>query len=211
MKGSSWLVVVRAKLLAGNPNPTASAYAWQIGTPVLNLLVPKAGGHFATGCGLWINADGYIGEYFAGRHYSAPSSIVPVWGVNTNTCGTSGHPACQMPFDAHPATYGGCADNTPVCSSTVVKRLPNTITQPYQDEIVCFSTDGSNKQWRFAHTYSSVGSSDFNGAYSIGGLSQDGKFYAWTTVNGGAFGCSDGTMNCSVANRRTDVLVVKLQ
>ncbi len=210
MKGNSWLVVVRGHFLSGAYNPTASAYGWQIGTPVLNQLLPKAGGHFATGCGLWINAAGWVGEYFEGRHYSNPGSVTPLWTV-PSTCGGANQPSCRMPFDVHPATYGGCADNTPVCSSTVVKNTSNNITAPYQDEIVCFSTDGSNKHWRFAHTYSSVASNDFNGAYSIGGLSQDGKFYAWTTVNGGAFGCANGTMNCTLPNRRTDVLIVKLQ
>jgi hypothetical protein len=206
LKGGLWMVISRQTLLStGSPG---AAYAWQMGTTVVEHLVPQSTGHWTAGCGRWINSPGKVGAYYVARHYDDPSLYTELWKVPTNTCGTAGAPACTAPFESHPAMYGGCADNTPVCASTVA---PGTqISWPYQNEIVCFSTDGSNKAWRFAHTYS-YPSNNFNAAWSIGALSQDGRFYAWTTNNGGAFGCTSGTMNCTLRNRRSDVLIVKLR
>jgi hypothetical protein len=207
LKGGLWMVMTRQVLLSSAPSPGA-AYAWQMGTTVLNHLVPQSTGHWAAGCGRWINSPGMVGAYYVARHYSDPSLYSRLWTVPMNSCNTTGAPSCTAPFDSHPATYGGCADNTPLCTSTVA---PSThISWPYQNEIVCFSSDGSNQAWRFAHTYS-YPSNNFNAAWSIGALSQDGRFYAWTTNNGGAFGCANGTMNCTVRNRRSDVLIVKLR
>jgi hypothetical protein len=207
LKGGLWMVVTREALLSSTPSP-GPAYAWQIGTRVLNHLVPQSTGHWAAGCGRWVNSPGKVGAYFEARHYSEPSLYSDLWTVPTSACGTTGAPSCTAPFDSHPATYGGCADDTPLCTSTVA---PSTlISWPYQNEIVCFSSDGSNKAWRFAHTYS-YPSNNFNAAWSIGALSQDGRFYAWTTNNGGAFGCANGTMNCTLRNRRSDVLIIKLR
>jgi len=207
MKGGLWMVITRQNLLSSSPSPGVG-YAWQMGTTVLNHLVPQSTGHWAAGCGRWINSPGMFGNYFVARHYSDPSSFSKLWTVPTSTCNTAGAPSCTAPFDSHPSTYGGCADNTPVCTSTVA---PGTqISWAYQNEILCFSSDGSNKAWRFAHTYS-YPSNNFYAAWSIGALSQDGRFYAWTTNDGGAFGCANGTMNCTLKNRRSDVLIVKLR
>jgi hypothetical protein len=207
MKSGLWMVITRQTLLSSVPSPGV-AYAWQMGTTVLNHLVPQSTGHWTAGCGRWINSPGMFGNYYVVRHYSDPSAFSKLWTVPKSTCGTAGSAPCTAPFDSHPASYGGCADSTPVCSSTVA---PGTqISSPYQNEIVCFSTDGSNKAWRFAHTYS-YPSNNFYAAWSIGSLSQDGRFYAWTTNNGGAFGCANGTMNCTLKNRRSDVLIVKLR
>lgn len=210
LKGASWMVVARAQLLQGTPSG-ATAYAWQMGTTTLTKLVPQTGGHWAAGCGLWFNDPGMVGAYYLARPFSNPSTLDPIWTVPLSTCGTAGNAPCTIDFDAHPATYGGCADNAPVCTSTYMLNGQTNITMPYQNEIVCFSSDGTNRHWRFAHTYTSLISNNFYAAYAIGALSQDGRFYAWTTINGGAFGCTNGTMNCTIPNRRSDVVVVKLQ
>jgi len=117
--------------------------------------------------------------------------------------------SCTQPFDAHPAWLGDCSDTGPVCMATV--SVDDIVQYPYQNEIVCFTTDGSNRQIRFAHTYSSIDLGLFDAQESIGGPSQDGRFYAWTTKAGGQFGCPDGSSNCALLDRRSDVLVVKLQ
>ena len=207
LKGGLWMVVTREVLLSSTPSP-GPAYAWQMGTRMLNHLVPQSTGHWAAGCGRWVNSPGKVGAYYVARHYEDPSLYSELWTVPRSTCNTTGAPSCTAPFDSHPAMYGGCADDTPLCTSTVAPSP--RISWPYQNEIVCFSSDGSNKAWRFAHTYS-FPSNNFSAAWSIGALSQDGRFYAWTTNNGGAFGCTNGTMNCTLLNRRADVLIVKLR
>jgi hypothetical protein len=212
LKGGLWMVITRQKLLSQNGS-NGTLYAWQMGSTVLKSLMPQGSGHWAAGCSVWFNSPGMLNAYYLARRYSTPDLFEPIWTVPKSSCGAPNTPSCTMPFDAHPTTYGGCSDNTPVCTST---RIPNSTVSPpkmawpYQDEIVCFSSDGSNKAWRFAHTLS-YPSNDFYTNSSIGALSQDGKFYAWTTNNGGAFGCKDGTMNCTIRNRRSDVVVVKLK
>jgi len=93
--------------------------------------------------------------------------------------------------------------------ATVVST--DVVKYPYQNEIICITTDGSDRQIRFSHTYSSMALQNFDAQWSIGGPSQDGRFYAWTTKAGGQLGCTNGTFNCALTSRRSDVLVVKLQ
>ena len=114
-----------------------------------------------------------------------------------------------QPFDSHPAWLGDCSDTGPVLMATVA--VSDVVQYPHQNEIVGFTTDGTNRQIRFAHTYSTEAAGFFDAQNSVGAPSQDGKFYAWTTKAGGQFGCINGTPTCALVNRRSDVLVVKLQ
>lgn len=207
MKGATALVVSPQKCIGScGPHP----YAWVIGTTQLfGLGHPRGGGHWATGCGKWLNNPGAPNDYTVTRDYLNPSVYESVWTVPTAQCGAAPRMSCVQPFDSHPAWLGDCSDTGPVCMATVATN--NIVEYPYQNEIVCITTDGSNRQVRFAHTYSSLADGGFDAQWSIGQPSQDGNFYAWTTTAGGQFGCTDGTFNCSVSERRSDVLVVKLQ
>jgi len=207
MKGGTTLVVSPWNCITACGAPP---YAWVIGTTEMyGLGSPKAGGHWAVGCRKWLNQPGDLYEYDVSRNYSSPTRWSTVWPVPRSECGASPKQSCVAPFDSHPAWLGDCSDTGPVCMATV--SVNDSITYPYQNEIICFTTDGSNRQIRFAHTYSSIALQGFNAQWSIGAPSQDGRFYAWTTKAGGQFGCTNGTSNCALTSRRSDVLVVKLQ
>lgn len=209
MKGATALVIGYTNCLSQSCGQ--SPYAWLIGTNGLYVLgSPKGAGHWVTGCSNWINQPGDNYLYDLDRSYINPSAYSTVWGVSQSTCGAAPKVSCSQPFDSHPAWLGDCTDTGNVLMATFVYNS-NVLTYPYQNEIVAFSTNGTNKQTRFAHTYSDSTVGIFNAQESIGAPSQDGKFYAWTTQAGGQFGCEDGTNNCTLTNRRNDVLVVKLQ
>jgi hypothetical protein len=207
MKGGTMLVVAPQSCISNcNNNP----YVWVIGTTQMyGIGYPQGGGHWAAGCGKWLNQPGNRYTYNVVRDYLSADSPSSVWSVSDTKCGAAPRVSCTQPFDSHPAWLGDCSDTGAVCMATVSTN--NLVRYPYQNEIVCFTTDGSSRQIRFAHTYSSLlfGSSDAQ--WSIGQPSQDGRFYAWTTTAGGQFGCPDGGDNCAPSKKRSDVLVVELQ
>ena len=207
MKGSTTLVVAQNSCIS---NCSGSPYAWVIGTTQMYALgSTEGGGHWAVGCEKWLNQPGDLYEYNVVREFENPSLWTPVWSVSAAQCGGASSTSCTQPFDSHPAWLGGCSDTGPVCMATVSTN--DVIDHPYQNEIVCFTTDGSNRQIRFAHTYSSLALQGFDAQWSIGQPSQDGRFYAWTTKAGGQFGCTNGASSCTADLKRSDVLVVKLQ
>jgi hypothetical protein len=207
MKGSNALVVAPQNCIA---SCGASPYAWIIGTTQMyGLGAPKGGGHWAVGCNKWLNQPGDLYLYNVSRDFESPSTWNPVWSASGGQCGNAPLMSCTAPFDSHPAWIGGCSDSGMVFMATVVTN--GTLQYPYQNEIIGITTDGSNKQFRFAHTYSSITIGNFDAEWSIGQPSPDGRFYAWTTTAGGQFGCMTGTSTCTASERRSDVLVVKLQ
>ena len=207
MKGGTTLVVSPQGCIAACG---AHPYAWVIGTTEMyGLGSPKGSGHWAVGCGKWLNQPGDLYDYSVIRDFLHPALWSSVWPVSSSECGGPPKMACAQPFDSHPAWLGDCSDTGPVCMATVAAS--DVVQYPYQNEIVCFTTDGSNRRIRFAHTYSSIALGSFYARESIGAPSQDGRFYAWTTQAGGQFGCPDGTSTCALLKRRSDVLVVKLQ
>jgi hypothetical protein len=114
-------------------------------------------------------------------------------------------------FDKHLSWNNADAQDTnPVCLSTYTpanpstERTPLTVDQPWVNEIDCIEMDGKgSKVWRFAHTYSTAK----NGFWSTprGNVSQDGRFYAFTSDWENTLGKARGQ------GYRHDVFVVELK
>ncbi|HEV2417619.1 MAG TPA: hypothetical protein VGX94_07435, partial [Terriglobia bacterium] len=91
------------------------------------------------------------------------------------------------------------------------------ITAVYDREIACVATTGPSKVWRFAHTRAStawnagaVETSNF-WATPRGNVSQDGKFYMFTSDWEWSLGDEQGTSGCPFSGEcRTDVFIVEL-
>ena len=103
------------------------------------------------------------------------------------------------------------SDSSPACLSTYRRDNPNTpgappkIVGPWENEILCVETDRKDsKVWRFAHTYSTAQ----NGFWSSprGNVSQDGRFYMFTSDWEDQLGRASGT-----SAYRTDVFIVELK
>ena len=102
-------------------------------------------------------------------------------------------------------------DSSPACLSTYRRDNPNApgappkVVGPWENEILCVETDRKgSKVWRFAHTYSTAQ----NGFWSSprGNVSQDGRFYMFTSDWEDQLGRATGT-----SAYRTDVFIVELK
>ena len=165
MKGGTTLVVSPQSCIRAECGP--HPYAWVIGTTQMyGLGSGRGGGHWAVGCGKWLNQPGDFQDYDVTRDFVTPTIWSPVWSVSSSECGAAPRMSCYQPFDSHPAWLGDCSDTGPVCMTTISPN--NVVEYPYQNEVVCFTTDGSNRRIRFAHTYSSISSGFFDASYSIG-------------------------------------------
>ncbi|HEX5484096.1 MAG TPA: hypothetical protein VFZ08_15850, partial [Terriglobia bacterium] len=122
------------------------------------------------------------------------------------------------------------SDTMPVCGSfynsaqvggdgtrNVLTNPVLRIAAPYDREIVCVATSGTPKVWRFAHTRA-TGASNANAwvtssfwAEPRGNVSQDGKFYLFTSDWEWRLGNPKGSWGCPNSGTcRTDVFVVAL-
>lgn len=125
--------------------------------------------------------------------------------------------------DANPA------DTTPVCGSFYASHGRGNgtqnvqtnpllkITAPYDREIVCVSTSGPSKVWRFAHTRATGAANDnaWEGssfwAMPRGNVSPDGRFYMFTSDWEWSLGNPKGSWGCPAEGKcRTDVFIVEL-
>ncbi len=165
-------------------------------------LTNQAGGHFTEGYDSWINASGQFGNYLT-RLYSTPTTTTPV--IPTI-------PSGLVPvYDVHMGWNNvDPGDTNPFCgtSYTTTNPVPNVA---WYNEVMCTSPV-SGTTWRFAHTFTSVRSHRFNSAYAIGAISQDGRFFAWSSDWMGTLGSESGASTCTIGtNCRGDVFVVELQ
>jgi len=124
------------------------------------------------------------------------------------------------------------ADTTPVCGAfsgrgagTVGDGSRNPATNPlmsvrqaWDREIVCVATSGPPKVWRFAHHHS-TGACNANakvdscfGSIAIGNVSQDGRFYLFSSDWDWSLGSEPRDPGCPTAGRcRADVFIVELK
>ena len=112
----------------------------------------------------------------------------------------------QWTLDSHWSWNNDDAnDSFPVCGSTYREVPPFTrIERAWDREVICIRTDGTQSQvWRFAHHRSTAA----NGFWSTprGNVSQDGKFYMFTSDWENTL----GFLNGSRTQHRTDVFVVE--
>jgi hypothetical protein len=184
---------------------TLQRYVWQIGT--LNVYLcsinstPYCGGHNVGGYTHLINSSGTVDDMNAViRPFTAPLSPVPL----INPLPTP----VEWTFDKHWSwNDDNSSDTMPVCGSTYMESIGGTaITRPWDREVICIRTDGVQSQvWRFAHNRS-VYNGDF-WSTPRGNVSQDGKFYMFTSDWENQLGLQTG----STTLYREDVFIVELQ
>ena len=206
-KDGNWLVIVNTTCFAGT---CEGPFFWQVGTTTVNAC-GKNGctGHWTEGHTTWINCNGKpvgtgvyeTGQYQA-RNFStpaAPRSLVSQFPVGL-----------QTPFDTHASwNNADSADTNPIFSSTWTPLTSPWL--PWHNEILGISpVDGT--VWRFAHTYVTTNSQRFSTKHAIGSISQDGRFFAFSSDWMGTLGSESGSSSCTVGTDcRGDVFVVALQ
>lgn len=212
----NWMRVDIANCNSGtclSPNDGSYIYVWQIST--LNVSAQGAsaqitnayGNHYANGYTLQVNdpaaGGGYTGQQIVSRPFSSPSSVTSLAGVLPS--GSDG-------FYGH---LSWANDNSSDTNPVLMTSFTGAFTPVYawDNEVLAYASNGSGTVWRFAHTYATNNDSyDFSAGQAIGAVSQDGKWYAWTTdwngmlgnINGSSNGCTIGT-NC-----RADIFMLRL-
>jgi hypothetical protein len=199
-KNGQWVVIVleecrfaTCSIVPGSLGP----YFWQLSTTEakVNKVTTHPYGHWTGGFRLFANQDGDNGVNVNGRTFVDPANQFPL-----NTSSSPPHPSEGV--EAHPSwNYNDGTDTTPICTATSGLDWPYVV--PWEDEVVCYGTnpDASCSSTghalcqttikRFFHTYN-PGTCDQNegfwGCFGIGALSQDGKYYAFTSNWGDTLG-----------------------
>jgi hypothetical protein len=206
-KDGNWLVIVNSTCFAGT---CAGPFFWQIGTNTINACSLGCDGHWTEGHSTWINGDGTpvgsvtqyeTGQYKA-RSFSASGS--PRLLISQFPAGL------QSPFDEH-ASWNNAdpTDSYPFFSATWTTNTSPWVTW-YNEVIGVSPIDG--KVWRFASTNITAKSQTFSTKYAIGSISQDGRFFAFSSDWMGTLGSVTGSASCTIgSNCRGDVFVVELQ
>jgi hypothetical protein len=185
-----------------NPAPS---FVWNVNTMDVAPCGPKGcKGHHALGYSHLLNPSE--------QEHPMDLWIRPLNQLNATVPLIKPLPAIQGWYDLHLSWNNvNTDDSTPACLSTYRRDNPNAtgaapkVLGPWENEILCVETDGKDsKVWRFAHTYSTAQ----NGFWSSprGNVSQDGRFYMFTSDWEDQLGQAPGT-----SLYRTDVFIVELK
>lgn len=163
-------------------------------------------GHFALGYSGYANTTGHTAEgswckegeaYRIFSNLLSPTLLIP----SGSFCGDT-----ELPGDDHPSwNNDNSSDNQPIFTATVTNPLGTPITTAWQNEIMAFSVSNPGTVWRFFSTYSTGTSPFFTCQNGIGTVSQDGKWFIFTSDWGNTLGLDMAGSN------RCDVFVGKLR
>ena len=174
-KSGKFLYVTRG----GGGSPGHRWIVWEIDTMNVSVCARACGGHHVMGYSHIIGTSGqsHPMDLWMRPLNNLEGPVPLIGGLET------GH---KIWFDSHFSWNNvNPEDSAPVCFSTYQPTNPDTpgaapvVSGPWENEIDCASTDGKDKVWRFAHTYSTAR----NGFWSSprGNVSQDGKFFMFTS------------------------------
>ena len=200
-KSGEWVVITQddcrfrtCSIIAGSFGP----YLWKLSTTEARVskITSHPSGHWTEGFRLFANQDGDPGISINGRPFANPNDQFPLNHFAASV------PAPADAVDAHPSwNYNDGTDTTPICTATVAFDWP--YRTPGENEVVCYGTnpDAScslpghalcrDVTKRFFHTYNPASCNQYDGFWScwgIGALSQDGKYYAFTSNWGNTLG-----------------------
>jgi hypothetical protein len=141
----------------------------------------------------------------------SPTSIIP---------NPSGFPTCtgggvcpSAPFDFHAGWSNVDANDTYPFFLTSVLNVTPFLSAWYREVLAVSPITGT--VYRFAHTFNTGQSLRFSTQQAIGAISQDGRFYLWSSDWMGTLGSESGTSTCTLGGTkdgtgcRGDVFVVE--
>ena len=180
-------------------------FFWQVGT--LNVTAcgiavpPYCGGHNVGGNNSFANSSGVLDDMNI--------LIRPFDNLNSGVQLINPLPKpVQWGFDKHLSwNDDNPTDTMPVCGSTYLEENgPKATTRAWNREIICLRTDGVQSQvWRFGHNRSVYQAADF-WSTPRGNISQDGRFYMFTSTWENQLGLQSGMTGLF----RKDVFIVEL-
>jgi len=197
-------------------NCPAGIAFWQIGTTNVITCRGRAdhcGGHMAMGYTHWVNAPSFPSQ----------QSVVlrPIDNMAAQTQLWTQGPVSNGLWENHFSWENADPnDRNPILSSSETQTHASTPVYPWDDEVDAYDPTGSGVVWRFAHTFITGRSGFFPSQNAIGAVSQDGRFFAWSSDWQGTLGncgrdgaCTSGSSNtCTIGvNCRSDVFMVELK
>jgi len=204
-KDGNWLIISTAGCLTSSCS--AGPYFWQIGTTFVSSCGDgltsgqRCSGHWTEGYSHWIN--NYDAGKFTSRPLSDPTQITYLDPVLPT--------GIQSPLDQHGSwNNADPADTLPFLLSfwSVTTPFPG----PWYNEITGVAPDGSGKVWRFAHSFITGKSQIFNSKYGIGSVSQDGRFFVFSSDWMGTLGSQSDSPTCTIGTDcRGDVFILELR
>lgn len=204
-KDGNWLIVAPETCLSSNCSQ--GPYFWQIGTTNVSSCGDgfasgqRCGGHWTEGNDHWEN-NNLTGNQVL-RPFAEPTEVEELTSVLPRDL--------RAPLDEH-ASWNNVdpADSLPFFLTTWSTLHP--FPAPWYNEITGVAADGSGTVWRFAHSFITGRSHLFSTAYGIGSISQDGRFFIFSSDWMGTLGAQDGASTCKIEkNCRGDVFVVELK
>lgn len=202
-RDGNWLIITSNVCISGTC--AVNPYFWQIGTTNLENCGEggSCGGHYTEGYTHWINNYGSPWASQQIRTFSDPT-VVSV--VNQNYPSTS-----DWSMDQHQSWNNvQPGDSLPFFSTTASIVTPFSV--PWTNEVIAIAADGSGKTWRFAHTFISTRSLNFTTQWGIGTVSQDGRFFLFSSDWMGKLGSEAGGTTCTLGTDcRGDVFVLELK
>jgi hypothetical protein len=202
-KDGNWLVIATAGCLTASCSH--GPYFWQIGTTNVSSCGAGGycGGHWTEGYTHWVNNNDTPIFNQVIRTISVPDSVLAI--THSLPVGLTGN------LDQHQSWNNvDPNDSLPLLSTTRSPTFP--FPAPWYNEIIGLAPGGSGTIWRFAHNFISTNSQWFSIEEGIGSVSQDGRFFAFSSDWMGHLGSEAGTSNCKLGtNCRGDVFVVELK
>jgi hypothetical protein len=203
-RDGNWLIITSNVCYSGTC--AINPYFWQIGTTNLENCCQSGswGGHYTEGYTHWIN-----------NNNSSPWASQVIRAFTTPTVAslltTQTPPSSDWAMDQHQSWNNvQPGDSLPFFSTTATITTP--FTAPWTNEVIAIAPDGSGKTWRFAHNFISTRSLNFSTQWGIGTVSQDGKFFIFSSDWMGQLGSESGGATCSLGTDcRGDVFVLELK
>jgi hypothetical protein len=202
-KDGNWLII--APQTCTSTTCSKGPYFWQIGTTTVNSCGDggHCSGHWTEGYNHWVNDNNSpIGNQVM-RLMSQPAGVATLIGLLP--------PGLAAPLDQHQSwNNADPADSVPFLSASYSPTTP--FPAPWYNEIIAVASNGSGKVWRFAHSFISAQSQTFCTKYAIGSVSQDGRFFLFSSDWMGTLGSESGTKGCTIGKDcRGDAFVVELK
>jgi len=199
-KDGNWLIVAPQNCTSSSCSK--GPYFWQIGTTNVTSCGEgkHCSGHWTEGYTHWVNNDDTMHQEM--RPLPNVRTVLDLTGILP--------PGLQTPLDEHLSwNNADPADSLPffVTTWSPIRPFPTA----FYNEIIGVAPDGSGKIWRFAHSFITSQSQNFSTAYGIGSVSQDGRFFVFSSDWMGTLGSQSARPGCTIGvDCRGDVFVVQL-
>ena len=201
-KDGAWVVI--NPHVPSLPACPSCIFFWQIDTLNVTSASGNLGGHSTEGYSHWINNNNSPIGQFQSRLFATPGTRTPI--IQNFPLGLA------APFEHHAGWSNVDANDT--YPFFLTEDQPLTLNFPnvaWFKEVLGVSPI-TGTVYRFAHTFSTSLSQRFSTKSAIGAISQDGRFYLWSSDWMETLGSESGASTCtSGVDCRGDVFVVELK